>query len=211
MYVLGVSSDRRTQFSRKMNLKGKSDLHHLVPFLDSKSLLYIGGRIQNAKMQDKIKYPGVLPKRCHFTSHIAHQFHNKMSHQGLGMTVNEIRYDGFWIIGCSAVVSNLIMKCVVCCRLPGALQDQYKSNLPSDRLEPAHFYIKEGRKELKRYGALFKCLLYRAVHVDPSNSLDTDSFINCLHSFIAIRGPITQLRSDGGTNLVGAGNELKMH
>lgn len=219
--VLGVSSDRRTQSSRKMNLKGKSDLHRLDPFLDSKGLLRIGGRIQHAKMPDKIKYPVVLPKRCHITSLIAHHFHDKMFHQGRGITVNEIRNNGFWIIGCSAVVSGLISKCLVCRRLRGVLQDQKMSSLPSDRLEPAPpftfcavdffgpFYIKEGRKELKRYGVLFTCLLCRAVHVETSNSLDTDSFINCLRRFIAIRGPIRQLRSDRGTNFVGAENELK--
>ena len=90
-----------------------------------------------------------------------------------------------------------------------------------DRLEPAPpftycavdlfgpFFIKEGRKEMKRYGVLFTCLLCRAVHVETCNSLETDSFINCLRKFLEIRGPIRQLRSDRGTNFVGAENELK--
>ena len=138
------------------------------------------------------------------------------------MTVNEIQNSGYWVIGCSSIVSNLIRKCVICQRLRGTLQDQKMSNLPSDRLEPVPpfthcavdffgpFYIKEGRKELKRYGVLFTCLMSRAVHVETSNTLETDSFINCLRRFIAILGPIRQLRSDKGTNFVGAENELKM-
>ena len=111
----------------------------------------------------------------------------------------------------------------MCRKLRGTTQDQKMSSLPSDRLEVAPpftycavdlfgpFFIKEGRKEMKRYmyGVFFTCLLCRAVHVEACNSLETDSFINCLRRCIAIRGPIRQLRSDRGTSFVGAENELK--
>ena len=39
--------------------------------------------------------------------------------------------------------------------------------------------------------------------------MDTSSFINALRRFLAIRGPVIQLRSDCGTNFVGACNELQ--
>ena len=95
------------------------------------------------------------------------------------------------------------------------------SDLPSDRLQPAPpfsycgvdvfgpFYIREGRSDRKRYGVLFTCLSSRAVHIEVANTLSTDSFINALRRLIAIRGPIRQLRSDRGTNFVGAESELK--
>lgn len=219
--IIGAPVDRTQYSSRHGNLKGKSDLCRLDPFLDSDGILRVGGRIQNAEIPNKIKYPVVLPKKGHVTNLIARYFHDKTLHQGRGMTVNEIRNNGFWIVGCSSVVSSLIMKCVVCRKLRGTLQDQKMSSLPSDRLEPAPpftycavdlfgpFIVKEGRKELKRYGVLFTCLLCRAVHVETCNSLETDSFINCLRRFFAIRGPIRQLRSDRGTNFVGTENELK--
>ena len=38
--------------------------------------------------------------------------------------------------------------------------------------------------------------------------MTTDAFINALRCFTAIRGPIQQLRSDQGSNFVGARNEL---
>lgn len=62
--------------------------------------------------------------------------------------------------------------------------------------------IKEGRKELKRYGCLFTCLASRAVHIETANSLETDSFIQALRRFIARRGPIREIRSDNGTKLI---------
>ena len=46
----------------------------------------------------------------------------------------------------------------------------------------------------------------RAIHLEVATSLDTDAFINALRRFIAIRGPIRNLRCDRGTNFVGAMN-----
>ena len=71
------------------------------------------------------------------------------------------------------------------------------------------FQIKQGRKEVKRYGVLFTCLTSRAVHIETADLLETDSFINALRRFIARRGPVREIRSDQGTNIVGAQTELK--
>lgn len=40
-------------------------------------------------------------------------------------------------------------------------------------------------------------------------SLDANSFINALRRFIARRGQVLELRSDNGTNFVGAERELR--
>ena len=95
------------------------------------------------------------------------------------------------------------------------------ADLPADRLEEnppfaysavdyfGPFFIKEGRRELKRYGVLFTCMSSRAVHLETAASLTTDSFLNAYRRFIGRRGPVRQLRSDQGTNFIGASNELK--
>ena len=92
------------------------------------------------------------------------------------------------------------------------------ADLPNDRIAPAPpftycavdclgpYFIKEGRMELKRYGT---CLVSRAIHVETANSPETDSFLNALRRFIARRGPVREIRSDQGTNFMGAENELK--
>ena len=71
------------------------------------------------------------------------------------------------------------------------------------------FLIKEERKELKRYRALFTCLSSRAVHIECTCSPETDSFIQTLHHFVAQRGNIRVLRGDSGSNFVGAQKELE--
>ncbi|XP_031729760.1 uncharacterized protein LOC116397960 [Anarrhichthys ocellatus] len=50
----------------------------------------------------------------------------------------------------------------------------------------------------------------RAVHIEVIESLDTSSFINALRRFLAVRGPVKHIRSDRGTNFVGACKQLKI-
>lgn len=70
------------------------------------------------------------------------------------------------------------------------------------------FIVKRARKELKRYGLLFTCLSFRAVHIEMIEDLSTDSFINALRCFISLRGAVRKLQCDHGTNFVGAKNEF---
>ena len=62
---------------------------------------------------------------------------------------------------------------------------------------------------MKRYGVLFTCLASRAVHLESTNTMDTDSFINSLRRFISRRGPVKEIRCDNGSNFVGAERELR--
>jgi len=70
------------------------------------------------------------------------------------------------------------------------------------------FYIKEGRKELKRWGLIFTCLASRTIHLETLSDMPTDSFLNALRRYISRRGKVQELRSDQGINFVGTRNEL---
>ena len=199
----------------------QSSLYKLDPFLDSQGILRVGGRLRNASLPFEVKFPVILPRRSHVTTLIIRYFHEKIKHQGRGMTLNEIRANGYWIVGGTSAVGSYIWSCVVCRKMRSAVVEQKMADLPEDRLEPAPpftfcavdyfgpFSIKEGRKEMKRYGVLFTCLASRAIHLETSTSLETDAFINALCRFTCRRGLICQLRSDQGTNFVGAKHELK--
>ena len=127
----------------------------------------------------------------------------------------------YWIINANSRVRNYISKCVECKKLRAKSAKQKMADLPKDRLTSAPPFtycrvdlfgpclIKEGRKELKRYGVVFTCLASRAIHFESPNSLETDSFLRALRRFIARRSPIREMRSDRGTNLIGAAKELK--
>ena len=184
-------------------------------------ILRVGGRLRRASLTDDIKFPIILPRNNHVTKLIVKHFYERTHHQGKGITLNEVRSNGFWVVSGLSVVANIISSWVKCQRMRGAVQEQRMSDLPEDRLKPTPpftycaldyfgpFIIKDGRKELKRFGVLFTCMASRAVHIETANSLETDSFINALRRFISRRGPIRRLRSDHGDKLRGSSHRTR--
>ena len=71
------------------------------------------------------------------------------------------------------------------------------------------YEVKEKRRVLKKYGVIFTCLYSRAVHVEVCDDMTSDAFINCLRTFMAIRGQVRTIYCDRGTNLVGAFHEFQ--
>ena len=55
---------------------------------------------------------------------------------------------------------------------------------------------------------MFTCMSSRVVHIEELDDMTTDASINALRCSIAIRGPVQKLRSDKGSNFVGARNKL---
>ena len=151
---------------RNQEIKQASMLYRLDPFLDREGILRVGGRIQQASLEEDIKNPVMLPKKGRVTELLIKDFHEKAHHQVRGFTLNEIRSNGYWIIGCSGAVSSFIKNCVTCQRLRANVQEQKMTDLPKEREEPSPpftycgvdlfgpWYVKEGRKELKRYGCV---------------------------------------------------------
>ena len=214
-------SDRTTTKLKKDGIKPISALYRLDPYVNNDGIMRIGGRIKRADVPLKVKHPVIMPKSSHLTTLLVRHKHVQVNHMGRGITHNELRQTGYWVIGGSSAVSRVISKCVTCKKLRGTLQQQKMSDLPKDRLDPAPpftycavdhfgpFLIKEKRSLVKRYGVLFTCMASRAIHLEAANSLSSSSFINCLRRFLNRRGPVRQIRSDRGTAYVGARNELR--
>ena len=182
--------------------KRSSSIHRLNPILDKDDIQRFGGRLSQTSLAYVVKHPVLLPKKGHLTDLIVRHFQQRTSDQGRARTHAEIRLPGFWIVDGSSIVSHHISKCVTCRKLRAASQQQKMADLPSDRLEQVApstfsavdyvgpFYIKEGRKELKRHGVLFTCMASRAIHLETASSLTTDSFLNAYRRFVCLRGPV---------------------
>ena len=56
---------------------------------------------------------------------------------------------------------------------------------------------------------MFTCMNSQGVHIEVTNSLDTDSFILALRRMIARRENVRTIYSDNGSNFIRAENELK--
>ncbi len=143
------------------------------------------------------------------------------------MTEGAIRAAGLWILGGKSLINSVLHKCITCRKLCGKLEEQHMADLPSERLKvcPPFTYVglvvfgpwsvtsrrtRGGQAESKRWAIMFCCMSSRAVHIEIIEFMDTSSCINALRCFFALRGPVKQLRSDCGTNFIGACKELGM-
>ena len=85
-----------------------SSLHRLDPFLDRDGLVRVGGRIKRSNLPDDVKFPVILPRKSHLSNLIIRHFHGRIEHQGCGITLNEIRSNGYWVIGGTSAVAHQI-------------------------------------------------------------------------------------------------------
>lgn len=222
-----VYADEIKCIGNQERLSKNSPIRNLDPIIDSHGLLRVGGRLHNSSLSQDEKNPVIIPGNHHIATLIIRHHHEQIHHQGRLYTEGAVRTAGFWVVGGKRKVSSLIHQCVICRRLRAPLQVQKMANLPQDRLstDPPFTNVgldvfgpwtvssrqTRGRSvESKRWAVIFTCMGIRAVHIEVIESLDTSSFVNALRRFLAVRGPVKHIRSDRGTNFVGACNALKI-
>ena len=83
------NGDRKTLIKR-------SSIYKLDPFIDEKGLLRIGGGLRKSNLQFIDVHPVLLDKDSCITRLIVESCHQKAAHGGTGLTINEIRSNGFW-------------------------------------------------------------------------------------------------------------------
>ena len=223
----GFQEDIDSLMGCNKRLPRNSSLLPLNPFLDSNGLLRVGGRIKHSELSDSCKQPIIIPKGHHIAILLICHYHVRVAHQGRSFTEAAIRNAGYWIVGVKRLINSVIRKCVQCKKLRGKLCTQQMADLPKDRLTPSppFSYVgvdafgpwpvtfrrtRGGVSQSKRWALLFACLVTRAIHLEVIEELSSSSFINAWRRFIALRGPVRQVRSDRGTNFVGATQDLSM-
>ena len=200
----------------------RSSIYNLEPVLDEMGVLRVNGRLKNAAIPNDAKQQMILPGTHRVAALIVkdtHDFHAK--HAGREYTMSRLR-EKYWIVNVRRLVRKTLSSCHMCKRIRGSMLKQRMANLPMDRVTPytppftftgvdcfGPFFVKRGRSQEKRYGCIFTCLNVRAIHLESLASMDASSFINALIRFAARRTWPQKLRSDNGTNFVGARKELK--
>ena len=201
--------------------KAKTRLWRLNPLLDENGILRVGGRLGRTDFSSETKHPAILPYDAIATRRIAESCHLAVEHSGRTTTVGEIRQSGYWIVNVNSCVRSIINRCVPCRLFRGRMGEQKMADLPEGRFSCegpfvyagvdicGPFMIKEKRSEVKRYVALFTCMASRAIHLESTKDMSADSFILALRRFLARRGFVKSIKSDNGTNFVGAEAELR--
>lgn len=208
------------------DLPAQSPLKKLRPVVDAEGLLRVGGRITHSNLPTDETHPLLIPGKHHVATLLIRHHHFRVQHQGRHFTEGPVRASGLWIVGAKRAISSMVFKCVICRRLRGKLEQQQMADLPQERLkqEPPFTNVgldvfgpwevvtrrtRGGSANSKRWAVLFTCMSTRAVHIEVVETMSASSCINALRRFFAIRGPAKQLRSDRGTNFVGANSNLK--
>lgn len=206
-----------------------SSLLCLGVFLDSDDILRVGGRLNRSNILPQAEInPIVIPGKHHIATLLTRHFHDLAQHQGRHITAGTIRNAGYWITGSKRLISSIIYNCVKCRKLRGKFAYQKMANLPPDRLEPGppFTYVgldtfgpwevvtrktRGGAANAKRWAILFTCMVSRGIHIEVVEEMSSSSFINAFKRFVAIRGKVKQIRSDRGTNFVGATDDLHIN
>ena len=108
------AADRKQCGKRNLSLKKDSCLYCLHPYVGCDSLIRVGGRIRRASLPRDLAHPVVLPKVSHVTRLVISHHHQQVCHSGRGVTLNEIRASGYWIIKARATVTSYVWNCVKC-------------------------------------------------------------------------------------------------
>ena len=188
--------------------------------MDINSVLRVDGRLERGQYQEDIKHPIILHDESALARLIIKDVHESLLHASVDRTTHELRAS-FYILRIKQVVRNVISKCAKCKLLYARPAAPMMAPLPAHRIRPFDrpfqmvgidyfdpFTISMLRRKLKRYGVMFTCLNTRTVHIEVSDSLDTDLFLLAFW-----RSPIdvVALRSssDIGTNLVAGDREIR--
>jgi len=199
-------------------------LQRLAPFIDADGLLRVGGRLTHAPLHYSVKHPLILPKSSHITNIIIDYFHLKHLHAG-PLLLQSILSMKYWILSARSVIRSRIFKCLVCYRYRPVMSQPKMGNLPESRLIPSPAFKITGcdyagpfdikihtlrrSQTIKGYICLFVCFVSKAVHVEVTTDLTSDSYLAALTRFVSRRGLSSDIYLDNGTNFVGASNHIK--
>lgn len=196
-------------------------LKDLNPQLDEKGVMRIGGRAEKAAWWNYTqKHPAIIPKHSHVANLIIGEQHQQIHHLGYRSTLCAVRESGYWIVNGSCAIKKHLKDCLPCKKLRAQPGNQKMGDLPIERLERTApfthvgmdvfgpFYVKDRRTEAKRWGLVITCLYSRAIHLEVLEDMTTDCLILAMRCFMAVRGPISTITCDNGTNFVGMRNEL---
>lgn len=222
-----VRSVQRNEFAEdihriKTNKLCTNRLQRLSPFVKD-DLLRVGGRLSHASIRYEAQHPLILPSSSPLVDLIIDYYHKIHCHPGAD-TLHAILRQQFWILSARRVVRHRVFKCIRCFRCRAQPTAPFMGDLPADRVTPqpvfsqvttdfaGPFLVKSSSlrnaKLLKAYFCIFVCLSTKAVHLEAVSALTTEAFLAALQRFVSRRGTPVLIRSDCGTNYVGARNQL---
>lgn len=202
-----------------------SNLISLNPFLDPKGVMRANGRLsQSPALTYNERHPILLPYDSKLTELLVEFTHKVTIHGGNQLMTRVLRAE-FWIFRLKPLVKKVIHRCKICLICKQKTQTQIMAALPPERTQLSRpftntgvdfagpFNIKSfsGRACVvtKGYVCVFVCFATKAIHLEVTSDLSTQSFLAAFTRFIGRRGCPSCMYSDNGTNFVGAAEMLR--
>ncbi|XP_062541834.1 uncharacterized protein LOC134209824 [Armigeres subalbatus] len=207
---------------RKTKLDKTSRIYKLSPFIDEAGVARMDTRIAEAVFVSyNTKFPIIFPKGHRLANLVIEWYRRYYLHANNETVINEVR-QRFHIPCLRTLVRNLSKTCMQCRVMKAKPTYPREAPLPEARLSPhirtfsfvgldyfGPILVKVGRSLVKRWVALFTCLTIRAVHLEVVHSLSTEACKMAIRRFVVRRGAPLEIRSDNGTNFIGANRELQ--
>lgn len=153
---------------KKVSIKN-SYLYRFDFFIDN-GIFRVGGQFKRVDLLYETKYLVILLRKSYVITLFIRYVYKWLGYVGCGYVILSLR-EKYWIIKVNIVARYVILKCVFCCRNYSRLSEQKMVDLFKNRIFLVllfiyigfdyfrFFIIKEGRKEVKRYGVFFTCLV----------------------------------------------------
>ncbi|XP_059223375.1 uncharacterized protein LOC131997094 [Stomoxys calcitrans] len=210
--------------SARKTIASASSILSLNPFLDADGIMRICGRLTSAPgLSYNEKHPIILPYNCQLSRLLVQFIHSISVHGGNQLVLRLIRTQ-FWIIKVKNLIKTTLNRCKPCVLYKHKCQQQIMSALPPERVDISRpfthtgldfagpFEIKSysGRfcRISKGYACIFICFATKAIHLEATSDLSTNTFLAAFSRFVSRRGCPLHLHSDNGTNFVGASKVL---
>ena len=205
--------------------KGSKIIALNITFNDEQ-LIWVGGRVKISDIFTNSNHQIVI-NRHHLIARFLIKHHEQYFLVGREQTLSSIR-SRLWIPAYHRLIRSVITHCLYYKLEKAAPVTPFIVNVPSDSLcfneklftktwvdylGPYQIKLSKGTRSslatAKRCIVLFTCLSTRAVHLEIPGDLSTDFFILSLRRFLARMRTVKVMRSNNGTNFVGASTELK--
>lgn len=175
-------------------------MYRLQPYLYDKGVMRMRGRIDAATQLPVDTWrPILLPRKHALTDLIVMREHERMKHQNDDAIVCALRAK-YWVSHARTAVRRAKTSCQFCKVTRARPVAPLMGSLPADRLVPVERPF--------TYTSLdyFTRLEF---YLELAADLITDACILCIRNFVNTRGLPVRIRSDNGTNFVGADRELR--
>ena len=203
----------RKALLKQHHIAPSSRLRALNPFMGEDGLIRVGGRLSNSALSLSQQHPVIADSRDSLIRKYFIHLHVCLGHCGpsllLCSTGNRLH-----VMGARQLSRNVCSQCIACRRVAPRPVPQQMGELPTERTTSSSaaftntgtgpFTIKKGHTrrpvKVKGYICIFVCLATKAVHLEVTSDLTTDTFMPCLKRFIARRNCPTTIYTDSGPN-----------